>query len=1082
MYSYFSNQEMSARSVRALTFPRFPRARGRASEVRLELGTSNSERLWTSHSQPHAATFHIRISKINNETLPQQNCAKYEIARTFAIMVQAASLAAIEALKNADSAYQQIESLRQLKNSIIGHDQRKELAVKQGVLESLVKIVSSPGTGDYNGAASGYTQPRTQQDEARLQATIILGSLASGGTAYVPPLIAAGVVGSLLRTLQQDDTPKLVTATLQALRKLSASWRLSLDTSESTELLSLDIFNDESIETFLKVLQRSSSQGPTNQQLGLVCDIIRLAAYDDGVKSHLTHCGILDTLAGLLVSYSIANKHIDYRSNTSHLLPAPNASVIPSILSAISSLISGSTYRAHRFVLSERVKDLFLNFSPGEGDLRYMMGPKYGMPNADGGLLPPLHIPNTKSISYGTPSSAFPALGATNRQHSVSDSSLSHGDLDHANAVCSWLLYFARSFQGSQRIEALRLLALVNEAVETDTAGAFPRHEFGQKSRERERQLNLLAVPLAVRLVQDGSVVKDADNLQQPDELTLIRESSCEVLALLVSCSRSLQTASVDAGAIKFICPVLKRSFDNVPLAKPMWPARRATQEEGEKHATCQLGNKGLPTEILHAMRCRQGALDALAAIAHREEIHRKAFIEAGVISCIIDSLKPFPRDLQASIVSNRGQLSVKDGNTTSVVLAACRAAKSMSRSVSMLRTSLIDAGIAKPIFELLRHENVKVQIAATDVVANLLTDFSPMKEDLVAMGIVQILCDHARRSSPPLRVSSLWALKHLVLKAPKDLRISTLEELGTGWLVSAIAGEQRDTGLFSNGGGGVSVGLSGSNAAGEQVGLLNPSSMDVDEPPRPSLDDDVEGDDDDDGEIMYDEFSNTHYQASQVRSTLAPTSAFNTKKHLYTVRELEENPALQARRYDVKVQEQALDILRNTFHGDDCAEMVEHVFRELGHQKVFDLLTAKLAPLPASQRQQSATAASGGNTSIGRHVYNPTELILSTVHVLTHIANGAPHHKQLLIAQRSLLQAWLPHFNHSEAQVRVTCVWAVNSLTWIEDEGDRTDARLRTQELRAVGIEAAVRGLAQDLDLDTRERVRTAIRQMEAL
>jgi hypothetical protein len=993
-------------------------------------------------------------------------------------MVQATSLATIEALKNADSAYQQIESLRQLKNSIIGHDQRKELAIKHGVLESLVKIVSSQRTSEYNGAA---TQSRIQPDEGRLQATIILGSLASGGTAYVPPLIAAGVVESLLRTLQREDAPKLVTATLQALRKLSASWKLSLETSESAALLNLDVFNGESIETFLKILQRPSSQSPASQQLGLVCDIVTLAAHDDGVKSHLTHCGILDTLAGLLVSYSIANKHIDYRSSTSHLLPAPIASVIPNILSAISSLISGSTYRAHRFVLSERVKDLFLNFSPGEGDLRYMMGPKYGMPNADGSLLPPLHIPNTKSISYGTPSSAFPTLGATNRQHSASEPGLPHGDIDHANAVCSWLLYFARSFQGSQRVEALRLLALVNEAVEIDT-GAFPRHEFGQKSRERERQLNLLAVPLAVRLVQDGSEARDADSLQQPSELTLIRESSCEVLALLVSCSRSLQTASVDAGAIKFICPVLKRSFDYVPLAKPMWPARRTTQEEGEKHATCQLGSKGLPSEILHAMRCRQGALDALAAIAHREEIHRKAFIEAGAISCIIDSLKPFPRDLQASILNNRGQLSVRDGNTTSVILAACRAAKSMSRSVSMLRTSLIDAGIAKPVFELLRHENVKVQIAATDVVTNLLIDFSPMKEDLVALGVVKILCDHARRSSPPLRLSSLWALKHLMLKAPKELRISTLEEIGTGWLVSAIGGEQRDAGLFSIGGGGVSVGLSGSNAAGEQVGLLNPSSMDVDEPTRPGLDDDIEGDDDDDGEIMYDEFSNTHYQASQVRSTLPPTSAFNTKKHLYTVRELEENPALQARRDDVAVQEQALDILRNIFHGDDCAEMVEHVFRELGHQTIFDLLTAKLAPLPASQRQQSVTAASAGNTSIGRHMYNPTELILSTVHVLTHIANGAPHHKQLLIAQRSLLQAWLPHFNHSEAQVRVTCVWAVNSLTWIEDEGDRTDARLRTQELRAVGIEAAVRGLAQDPDLDTKERVRTAIRQMESL
>jgi hypothetical protein len=1018
----------------------------------------------------------LSIYHDNTRLCPRR--AKHEIAHASASMVQATSLAAIEALRNADCADQQIESLRQLKNSIVGHDQRKELAVKQGVLESLVKIVSSPPITEYNGASTGHTQARVQQDEARLQAIVVLGSLASAGTAYVPPMIAAGVVESLLRTLQQEDTPKLVTATLQALRKLSASWKLSLDTNEGTEVQDLHVFNNESTEVFLKILQRPSSRGSTSQHLGLVCDIVKLAAHEDGIKSALTHSGLLDTLAGLLVSYSITNKHIEYHSNTSHLLPSPNASDIPNILSAISSLISGSTYRAHRFVLSERVKDLFLNFNPGEGDLRYMMGPRYGMPNANGGLLPPLHIAHSKSISYGTASSAFPPI-ATNKHNGNVEAGVPDGDIDHANAVCSWLLYFVRSFRGSQRIEALRLLALVNEAVEIDT-GAFPRHELAQKSRERERQLVVLAVPLAVRLVQDACETRDSESLHQPDELALIRESSCEVLAQLISCNRNYQTASVDAGGIKSVCPILKRSFDNVSLAKPMWPARRATIEEGEKSAACQLGNKGLPMEILHAMRCRQGALEALAAIAHREEIHRKAFIEAGVISCIIDSLKPFPQDLQASIVSNKGQMSVKDGNTTSVILAACNAAKSMSRSVSMLRTSLIDAGIAKPVFELLRHPNVKVQIAATNVVANLLIDFSPMKEDLVGLGVVQILCDHARRSSPLLRLSSLWALKHLILKAPKDLRISTLEELGTGWLISAISGEYRDTGLLSNNGG-VGVGLSSFNAAGEQVDLLIPSSMDVDEQSGTSPDDEIE-EDDDDGEIMYDVFSDTHYQASQVRSTLAPTSAFNTKKHLYTVRELEENPALRARRDDVAIQEQALDILRNLFHGEECADMIDHVFRELSHQKIFDLLTTKLAPLPASQRSQPPTAPTSGTTTIGRHTYNPTELILSTVHVLVHIANGAPHHKQLLIAQRALLQAWLPHFNHSEAKVRVACVWAVNSLTWIEDESDRAGARLRAQELRAVGIEAAIRGLAQDPDLDTKERVRTALRQMESL
>lgn len=52
-----------------------------------------------------------------------------------------------------------------------------------------------------------------------------------------------------------------------------------------------------------------------------------------------------------------------------------------------------------------------------------------------------------------------------------------------------------------------------------------------------------------------------------------------------------------------------------------------------------------------------------------------------------------------------------------------------MSRSVGNLRTSLIDAGLGKPVFALLKYPDNAVQIAATDVSINLVLDFSPMRE-----------------------------------------------------------------------------------------------------------------------------------------------------------------------------------------------------------------------------------------------------------------------------------------------------------------------------------------------------------------
>ena len=353
-------------------------------------------------------------------------------------------------------------------------------------------------------------------------------------------------------------------------------------------------------------------------------------------RSRLTQSSILDTLAGLLVSYAIAKKQLDYRSDTGHLLPAPAERVIPSILSAIASIITGSTYRAHRFILSDPVKDLFLNFAPGEGDLRYMMGPRHGLPNAGGSLLPPLHVPSYKSVSFST--SNFP--GQSHRQ--TTNGPALTGDMDHANAVVGWLTHFARSLEGKNRVVALRLVALVNEAV--DVTNSTPRSDYLQRAKERERQLSLLAVPIAVKLVQD--------NVDQ----------ACEVLAILIGTNRELQAAAVDAGAIKHVCPVLKKSFDSVSLAKPMWSPQKAVDGKPDVSSTRQMGSRGLPAEIMNAMRFRKGALDALAAIAQKEDVHRKAIVEAGVVSCIIDSLKPFKADLRECITVNRGQLSAKDG------------------------------------------------------------------------------------------------------------------------------------------------------------------------------------------------------------------------------------------------------------------------------------------------------------------------------------------------------------------------------------------------------------------------------------
>lgn len=82
---------------------------------------------------------------------------------------------------------EQLSALRTLKNEIVGHDQKKEKWIENGVIEPVVKVLdssrSSPST---NGKDSRSRIPPsrslTGEESVRLQALQILASLANGMT------------------------------------------------------------------------------------------------------------------------------------------------------------------------------------------------------------------------------------------------------------------------------------------------------------------------------------------------------------------------------------------------------------------------------------------------------------------------------------------------------------------------------------------------------------------------------------------------------------------------------------------------------------------------------------------------------------------------------------------------------------------------------------------------------------------------------------------------------------------------------------------------------------------------------------
>ncbi|KAK4987804.1 hypothetical protein LTR50_004356 [Elasticomyces elasticus] len=982
-------------------------------------------------------------------------------------MVLGPSIEALQELQNPTSLDAQIAALRRIKNDIVGHEQRKELVVRHGIIIPLAKILSGPRLSE----SKHNADIRAADDELRSQALLVVGSLANGGPPFLDPILSGELLQLLIAHVSPEDTPPhITTEALRAIAALGKGWASLRDAASTTSSFSKHpftemLYSSASVEKLATVLRTTAEY----RQLCSVTELIATTCREQPYRGALIKVGVLDLLTSHLISFAVSAGHVRLVEGMDLPL-SPTITDMPTVLDAISAIVQGSKYRVHRLIYSTPVVKAFASTVDLVGpfgqaaSLRENPSLAYDSSSALGHLLPKLQTPQHKSVSF---SQSFPTFG---NAHGVghADSVWGFSGAASAAPLTVWLLHLARSNTGSLRLAALRLLAVVNAAI----SGCAGDYKAEASEKARERHLAYLAVPLAVRTVEEASAVDTSTLIHpyKPSETRVVKERACATLGILIKDSVDLQKAAVDAGAIRKVCLLLKKSFDPIPTARPMWNPKNIVPESLPSQPSTTLGPAGLSVELAHVMECRQGALEALAALAHKEDSHRKAIVDAGVMPSIVDSLKPFP---DSSINTPRSALGPRDGSTVAVLLAACYAATSMSRSVSLLRTSLIDAGVAKPVFALLKHDDGDVAVAATNVLCNLLLEFSAMRQDLMAADVMKILCDHAKWSDTRLRLSSLWALKHLVYTAPKSIKILCLEEIGTGWLIQTVNCDHDAANS--------TLGMGTPNAAGEQVDLLNTpeSTMDVD--PY------SESDDEEDGNVMTDIDNGPVTRASQLRSTLKPT---NYRAHLRTIWESEQNPRIHARRDDLQIQEQALDFIRNLINGDDNEAMIQHLNEILGASRLFDMLHRKLRPTIIANQ-----AASNGNNSSRRfspasssasqrwtEIYQPPEIILSTIHIIAHLAAGPPAYKQLFIAQHALIKAWAQHFNHASARIRVQCVYGVISLTWIENQEDRPDAMRRAQELRVAGIEDKVRALSGDSDIDIREKVKMAVSQFDDL
>lgn len=425
--------------------------------------------------------------------------------------------------------------------------------------------------------------------------------------------------------------------------------------------------------------------------------------------------------------------------------------------------------------------------------------PPRGQLSAHNAAFPPLgassreHLPSLRREESGsklTPSPRHPrSSGGVDPEGGTNGFSLDVYGEDPESPMVPWLISLVRSSSGLERLMAASILTSLYKA--------------GFASKARESAMALLVVPLLLRMLDDaGNAVSGSssnfdgarsavttgwqgDGDSETMEKQAITQLAVTVLARLVANSDVLQKAAVDGNAIKILAKLLKESYEPVslrssprpwnPTSSSADPSRSGTPvadgseqlyaEDGA--ADSRLGAVGQSSQLAYRIRLRETTLKALTALVAIKYEYQKSFVEQEAMVFVVASLNATPsrprnnkdrtRSIKETMESENKITEEFDPeygrNPTGVLVAACNCVRMLSRSIAILRTTLEDAGVAPPIFRLLQHPDIEVQIAAAGVICNLVTETSPMRgvSTLPEFHVKVLCCANADRFNTAL-------------------------------------------------------------------------------------------------------------------------------------------------------------------------------------------------------------------------------------------------------------------------------------------------------------------------------------------
>ena len=318
----------------------------------------------------------------------------------------------------------------------------------------------------------------------------------------------------------------------------------------------------------------------------------------------------------------------------------------------------------------------------------------------------------------------------------------------------------------------------------------------------------------------------------------------------------------------------------------------------------------------------------------------------------------------------------------------------------------------------------------------------------------MDVLCEHAHSDSPALRLNALWGLKHFVDACGPDLKKKCLERVGTERLLQMVWDGGQDQMLYSS---------QGERPLGEnmdQETVTSPGSEEA-------------------HQWLY-RSNGRVYELDASKSTRLRRA----EDKLSSVREAELDPVRKARNDDIATQEQAFDFIRNLIgrpghtspnadSPSETTEMLDHLFEQLGREKLFEILASKLRP-----RMLGRFSQRGRET---RMVHPHAKIMGTVIFILVHMAASVTTHRSLIISQTDLLKALCQQATNKDRDVRVALCHLVINLTCQDEEGETLKCQERALELKKLGFLHKMDSLRNsDRDLDVRERAKTAAWQIE--